>query len=65
MPDRIKKLIDILKSWKGEKPDLENLDFSRHHQTEEEYQAEQKKWLASVEKKSTAESGSKKKRTGG
>ncbi|MFZ5562714.1 MAG: hypothetical protein ACOZBW_01575 [Thermodesulfobacteriota bacterium] len=65
MSDRIKKLIDILKSWKGEKPDLENLDFSRYHQTEEEYQAEQKEWLASVEKKAAAESGSKKKKTGG
>lgn len=53
MPDRIRKLIDILKSWKGEKPDLENLDFSRYRQTEADYQVEQREWLASAKKKKT------------
>ena len=60
MTDQIKKLIDLFKNWKGQKPDLDNPDFSRYHQTEAEYQAEQKEWLASVKKKKIAKSGSKK-----
>jgi hypothetical protein len=48
---RLEKLIEVLKSWKGPKPDYENPDFSRYHQTEEAYQEEQKKWLESRRKK--------------
>ncbi len=44
---RLEKLIKVLKGWKGPKPDYDNLDFSRYHQTEEEYQQEQRDWLAS------------------
>ncbi len=47
----IKKLIEILKSWDGEKPDLDNTDFSNFFQTEKSYQEQQKKWLESVKKK--------------
>lgn len=49
--ERIKKLIDLLKSLKGRKPDIENLDFSKTHQTEEDYQKEQAEWLESVRRK--------------
>lgn len=48
---RLDKLIEMLKSWKGPKPDYDNLDFSRYHQTEAEYQEEQKKWIESRRKK--------------
>ena len=47
----IKKLIEILKAWDGEKPDLDNTDFSNFFQTEKSYQEQQKKWLESVKKK--------------
>ena len=49
---RLEKLIAVLKSWKGPKPDFENLDFSRYNQTEEEYQEEQRQWLEGRRKKS-------------
>lgn len=42
---RLEKMIGILKSWKGPKPDYDNLDFSRYNQTEEEYQEEQRQWM--------------------
>lgn len=42
---RLAKLIELLKSWKSSAPDYDNLDFSRYHQTEEEYQEEQRQWL--------------------
>lgn len=42
---RLEKIIQLLKFWKGPAPDYEHLDFSRYHQTEEEYQKEQKQWL--------------------
>ena len=48
---RLKKLIHLLKSLNGEKPDIGNLDFSRYHQTEEEYQKEQANWLKKIKKK--------------
>ena len=48
---RLEKLIEVLKGWKGPKPDYANLDFSRFHQTEEEYQDEQRQWLESRRKK--------------
>lgn len=48
---RLDKLIEVLKSWNGPKPDYDNLDFSRYEQTEEEYQEEQRKWLESRRKK--------------
>lgn len=48
---RLEKLIKVFKSWKGPKPDYDHLDFSRYHQTEEEYQEEQKKWMESRRKK--------------
>lgn len=41
----IDRLIEILKSWKGPRPDYDNLDFSNWNQTEEEYQEEQRQWL--------------------
>jgi len=51
---RLKKLLRFLKSLKGEKPDYDNLDFSKYHQTEEDYQKEQNKWLEKVRKKKDA-----------
>lgn len=48
---RLKALVKALKSWKGPKPDYDNLDFSRYHQTEAEYQEEQREWLESRRKK--------------
>jgi len=48
---KLEKIIQLLKSWRGKKPDYENLDFSDHKQTEEEYQKDQKKWLEEVKKK--------------
>jgi len=48
---KLEKIIQLLKSWRGKKPDYENLDFSDHRQTEEEYQKDQKKWLDEVKKK--------------
>ncbi len=49
--NRLEKLIKALKSWKGAKPDYDNLDFSRYRQTEEAYQEEQREWLNSRRKK--------------
>ncbi|MDY6904366.1 MAG: hypothetical protein SWH61_06745 [Thermodesulfobacteriota bacterium] len=51
---RLSKLIDLLKSWKGEKPDYDNLDFSNWHQTEAEYQKEQSEWLKKRKKRSSS-----------
>ncbi|MFP4444844.1 MAG: hypothetical protein ACLFPD_01185 [Desulfosudaceae bacterium] len=48
---RLEKLIEVLKSWKGPRPDYENTDYSRYHQTEEEYQEEQRQWLESRRRK--------------
>jgi len=48
---RLKKLLRLLKSLKGEKPDYDNLDFSKDHQTEEEYQKEQDKWMEKIREK--------------
>jgi len=42
---RLEKLIELLKSWSGKKPDYDNLDFSKWNQSEEEYQKEQEEWL--------------------
>jgi hypothetical protein len=50
----IDRLIDILKSWKGSRPDYDNPDFSRWHQTEVEYQKEQRQWLKSRKGKKAA-----------
>jgi len=49
--DRLNKLIDLLKSLKGVRPDMENLDFSRYNLTEEEYQREQAAWMEEVKQK--------------
>ena len=46
--DRLTKLIDLLKSLKGRRPDKENLDFSGYNLTEEEYQKEQAAWMEKV-----------------
>ena len=51
--DRLIKLIDLLKSLKGKKPDMEHLDFSRYNLTEEEYQKEQAEWMKKVKLKKT------------
>jgi len=48
---RLKKLIEALKSWNGPSPDYDHLDFSRYHQTEEEYQEEQRRWMKGRRKK--------------
>ncbi len=49
--NRLKKIIEFLKTLKGKKPDRENLDFSSWNQSEEEYQKEQAKWAEEVKKK--------------
>jgi hypothetical protein len=48
---KLEKIIQLLTSWRGRRPDYEDLDFSDHKQTEEEYQKDQKKWLEEVKKK--------------
>lgn len=48
---KLEKIIKLLKSWQGQTPDYENLDFSDYKQTEEEYQKNQKEWLEAVKKK--------------
>lgn len=47
---RLEKIMNLLKSWKGEKPDYDNLDFSNWHQSEESYQQEQREWMKSRKK---------------
>ncbi|MBT3310492.1 MAG: hypothetical protein HN737_04805 [Desulfobacterales bacterium] len=47
----IDKVIKLLKSLGGKKPDLDNTDYSKWKQTEEEYLKEQEKWLKEVKKK--------------
>jgi hypothetical protein len=49
--NRLKKIVELLKTLKGKKPDHENLDFSSWNQSEEEYQKEQAKWAEEVKKK--------------
>jgi hypothetical protein len=49
--ERFKKILRLLKSLNGEKPDIGKLDFSKYHQTEEEYQKEQENWLNKVKRK--------------
>ena len=55
---RLEKLIEVLKSWKGPRPDYDNPDYSRYHQTEEEYQEEQRQWLESRRQKKEGRSRS-------
>lgn len=47
---KLKKIIDLLKSLKTQKPDYDNPDFSNWRQTEEEYQQEQQAWLKTRKK---------------
>jgi hypothetical protein len=47
----IDKIIKLLKSLGGKKPDLDNTDYSKWKQTEGEYLKEQEKWLKEVKKK--------------
>ena len=49
--NRLKKLIDLFRSFGGRAPDYESLDQADPFQTEEKYQEEQKKWLEEVRKK--------------
>ncbi len=48
---KLKKIIGLLKSLKGKKPEYDNLDFSNYNQTEEEYQKEQEEWAREVKRK--------------
>ncbi len=50
---QINKILDILKSWKGKKPDFNNFDLPKDDQTEEAYQKEQERWLKDVKQKKT------------
>lgn len=47
----IDKIIKLLKSLGGKKPDLDNTDYSKWKQTEEEYSKEQAQWLKGIKKK--------------
>ena len=49
--DRIDKLIAFFKGLKVKKPKCDQPDYSSWNQTEEEYQAEQAKWLEEVQRK--------------
>ncbi len=49
--DKIDKLIFFFKNLKKKKPKCDTPDYSTWNQTEEEYQEEQAKWLASVKEK--------------
>lgn len=51
---RLKKIIELLKSLKGKKPDLADPDYSGYQQTEAEYQQQQTEWLKSVRKRKKA-----------
>ncbi|MBA4367416.1 MAG: hypothetical protein C0403_07230, partial [Desulfobacterium sp.] len=48
---RLEKLKALFRTFRGGKPDYENLDQADPYQTEEKYQKEQKRWLDEVRKK--------------
>ncbi len=47
---KLGRILDILKSWKGKKPDYDNLEPVNDGQTEDAYQEEQAEWLKKVKK---------------
>lgn len=47
----IKLLLRLFSKLKAKRPDLNETDYSRWNQTEEEYQEEQANWLESVRRK--------------
>lgn len=55
------KILDILKSWKGKRPDYDNLEPVDDAQTEDTYQEEQAEWLEHVEKRKSSKKPVKKK----
>ena len=49
--NRINKLIEFFKTLKHKKPDTGKTDYASYDQTEDEYQAQQARWLEKVKNK--------------